>query len=142
MNVVKQINKVFSYQDLEVWKRSRKLVKDIYVITGSFPKSQQFSLCQQMQRAAVSIPSNIAEGQVKRATRDYIRHVNIALGSLAELDTQLLISFDLGYIAHVEIDTIRNDCHIVGRMLNRLVASLKNSISSESEARILEPEAL
>ena len=77
------MKKIYSYQDLEVWQRSKELVKTVYILTGKFPKSQQFSLVQHMQRAAVSIPSNIAEGQAKKSTRDYIRHLNIALGSLA-----------------------------------------------------------
>ena len=135
-------SKIYSYQDLDVWQRSRKLVKIIYELTDTFPKSQQFGLCQQMQRAAVSIPSNIAEGQVKRATRDYIRYINIALGSLAELDTQILISFDLGYTSLAITENIRNDCSIIGRMLNKLIGSLKKTLLSSTEARTLEPEAL
>jgi len=114
-----------NYQDLEVWKRSRKLVKDIYELTYDFPKSQQFNLCQQMQRAAVSIPSNIAEGQAKKSTRDYIRHLNISLGSLAELDTQLLLSSDLDYSPISKVDIIRNDCIIIAKMLNKLISNLK-----------------
>ncbi len=132
-------NKIFSYRDLDVWQRSRRLVKLIYQATELFPKSQQFSLCQQMQRAAVSIPSNIAEGQVKRATRDYIRHLNIALGSSAELDTQILLSLDLGYIDTTKSETLTEECAIIGRMLNKLVASLTLKLSPKPEARSLEP---
>ena len=133
-------NKIYSYRDLDVWQRSRRLVKTIYVLTESFPKSQQFVLCQQMQRAAISIPSNIAEGQVKRSTRDYIRFLNIALGSLAELETQLLLALDLDYVTVQDSNVIGEECSIIGRMLNKLVASLEAKLNSP-EARILEPEA-
>jgi four helix bundle protein len=132
-------DKIFSYRDLDVWKRSRRLVKMIYDVTESFPKSQLFSLCQQMQRAAVSVPSNIAEGQVKRATRDYIRHLNIALGSIAELDTQVLLSQDLGYIDAATSKMLEEECAIIGRMLNKLVSSLEAKLPLKPGARILEP---
>lgn len=134
-------SKIYSYRDLDVWKRSRTMVKIIYEITEQFPTSQRFGLCSQMQRSAVSVPSNIAEGQVKRSTRDYIRHLNIALGSLAELDTQRLLAQDLNYIQPHTSELVGEECEIIGRMLNKLVASLKTKLSSP-EARSLEPEAL
>lgn len=135
-----------NYRDLEVWQRSRRLVKTIYLLTETFPKSQQFVLTQQMQRAALSIPSNIAEGQAKRATRDYIRHVNIACGSLAELDTQLLLACDLGFANATATAPTEEECAIIGRMLNKLVSSLEASLERRKnvspEPRSLEPEPL
>jgi len=137
------MEKIFSYRDLDVWKRSRELVKMIYVLTDQFPQSQRFSLCQQMQRAVVSVPSNIAEGQVKRATRDYMRHLNIALGSLAELDTQILLAMDLEFINTKQAENVLQECGIIGRMLNKLVSSLRRNLENaetpKPEAQSLEP---
>ena len=89
---------VLNYRDLEVWRNSRKLVKDVYELTERFPQKEIYSLTSQLRRAAVSIPSNIAEGHSRSSTKDYIQFVSIAIGSLAELDTQLLLAEDLGYI--------------------------------------------
>lgn len=135
------MTKIFSYHDLEVWQRSRKLVKEIFTLTESFPQSQRFCLCQQMQKAAVSIPSNIAEGQVRKATRDYIRFLNIALGSTSELDTQILLSFDLGYTSEKLCKKLGEECAIIGRMLNKLITSLESKLAYP-KAQSLEPEAL
>ena len=86
-----------SYKGLIVWQKSIALVKCIYVLTARFPNEEKFGLISQMRRAAVSVPSNIAEGQARRTTRDYIKFISIADGSLAELDTQLIISIELGF---------------------------------------------
>ncbi|MEP6923253.1 MAG: four helix bundle protein [Pyrinomonadaceae bacterium] len=89
--------KVESYRDWTVWQKSIELVKHIYQLTQNFSADEKFGLVSQMRRAAVSIPSNIAEGQARRTTGDYIRFVSIAEGSLAELDTQLILSIELSY---------------------------------------------
>ena len=86
------------HKDMEVWKKSMELVTQIYSITKAYPKEELFSLTSQMRRAAVSIPSNIAEGCARATDKESIRFLDIALGSLAELDTQILISKELGYI--------------------------------------------
>jgi four helix bundle protein len=83
--------KLQSYKDLEVWKRSLTLVKNVYIIARELPKFEQFGLTSQIQRSAVSIPSNIAEGYARKGTGDYIRFLSIAYGSAAELETQLII---------------------------------------------------
>lgn len=83
------------YKSLIVWQRSIALVKLIYQATAKFPSDEKFGLISQMRRAAVSIPSNIAEGQARRTTGDYVRFVSTAEGSLAELDTQLTIAIEL-----------------------------------------------
>lgn len=134
-------NNTFSYRDLEVWQRARTMVKRIYDVTHTFPQDQRFGLTQQMQRAAVSIPSNIAEGQVRHATKDYIRFLNIALGSTAELETQLLLASDLGYISTENCENLLEEYAIIGRMLNKLIQSLAAKLSSP-EAQRLEPEVL
>ena len=86
------------HKDLEAWKKSIDLVKDIYSITKDFPSSEQFGLVSQMRRAAVSIPSNLAEGLARFSDKDCTRFIDISLGSLAELETQIIIAKELNFI--------------------------------------------
>ena len=86
-----------SYKDLLVWQKAFDLVKYVYMLTGEFPANEKYGLVAQMRRAAVSVPSNIAEGQARHSTREFILFVSHAEGSAAELETQLLISVELGY---------------------------------------------
>ncbi len=86
------------YKDLEVWKKSIELVKEIYILTESFPQSEQFGLISQIKRAVISVPSNIAEGCARYSNKETSRFVDIAIGSIAEIDTQLIIAKELGYI--------------------------------------------
>jgi four helix bundle protein len=90
--------KLNSYQDLIVWRKSMELTKLVYAATAKFPASEQFGLVSQLRRAAVSIPSNIAEGFSRGSTKEFIQFINIALGSSSEVETQLLLSRDLGYL--------------------------------------------
>lgn len=90
--------KVKSYRDLVVWQRAKAFAVEVYRVTESFPRKEQYSLTDQVRRAAVSVPSNIAEGHIKRSDREFARHLDIALGSAAELDTQLEIALDVGYL--------------------------------------------
>jgi four helix bundle protein len=119
------------YRDLMVWQKSMDLVLDIYRITGGFPKNELYGLVSQMQRAAVSIPSNIAEGHGLKQTQAYLRHLAIAGGSLAELETQLEIATRLGYLAERDKE-LNQQANEVGRMLAGLRRSLK-SRQNESE---------
>lgn len=91
------------YKDMEVWKESITLVLAVYKITNDFPADEKYGIVPQMRRCAVSIPSNISEGVVKTSNKDSVRFIEIAMGSLAELDTQLVISEKLGYISSMEI---------------------------------------
>ena len=86
------------HKDLDVWKLGIELVEKIYKITSKFPEVEHFGLSSQMQRAAVSVPSNIAEGAARNSEKEYIRFLYVSLGSLAELETQLIISKKLNYI--------------------------------------------
>mgnify|MGYP001390941432 FL=1 len=88
-----------AHYSLDAWKVSRQLVGDVYRITQRFPKEEVFGLTSQLRRAAVSIPSNIAEGAARTGSREFGQFLNIARGSLGELETQLLIAGDLGYIS-------------------------------------------
>jgi four helix bundle protein len=90
------------HKDLEVWKESMILAKSTYNATNNFPKSEMFGLTSQIRRSAVSIPSNIAEGAARNSDKEFIQFLYISLGSLAELETQLLLSEDIGYLNNFE----------------------------------------
>lgn len=125
------------HKDLIVWQKAMDLVVAVYKLTGAFPKSEVYGLASQMQRAAVSIPSNIAEGQGLKQTQAYLRHLAIANGSLTELETQLEIARRLGYLV-VANNSIIEQAGEVGRML----AGLRRSLQPESRIRSAEPQIL
>ena len=129
-----------SYRDLEVWKKSVQLVTEIYSITTHFPKEEIYGLTNQIKRCAVSVPSNIAEGRGKRGTREFIRYLNIAYGSLAELETQLIISCNLGFLSRDVQENYLNKTAEIARMLNGLIHTLELKIPSP-KSRILNPES-
>jgi len=87
-----------SYRDLVVWRKSIDLAKHIYLATECFPKSEIYGLVNQLRRASVSVPSNIAEGQARRSPAEFVHFLHISVGSLAEIDTQLIIAEELGYL--------------------------------------------
>jgi len=120
---------VTSYRDLVVWQKAMTLVSDIYKLTREFPDSERFGLTSQIQRAAVSIPSNIAEGQGRLATKEFRQFLGIARGSLKELETQLLISIDLGYTSQEQAGACIGLTNEVGRMLNALIKALERRSS-------------
>jgi four helix bundle protein len=120
-----------AHQNLEAWKSALTLVKSIYTTTASFPKSELYGLTSQMRRAAVSIPSNIAEGAARESTPEFQRFLYIARGSLAELETQLLIANDLGYIA--DLGPLQKDVDHVSALLTGLIKNLKNRTSRTRE---------
>ena len=110
--------------DLLVWQKSRVLVKNIYDLTAEYPKSEQFGLVDQMRRAAVSVPSNIAEGFGRSSKKEFKQSLNIARGSIAELQTQLLLSFDLGFLDKENYDSIDAQVIELYKMLNSLIKKL------------------
>ena len=114
-----------SYRELKVWQKSVDLAKDVYELTRLFPKSQQFSLVQQMERSAVSIASNIAEGSGRNGTQEFIQYIGIACGSLYELQTQLIIANKIGFVEKANLDKQINETEEISRMLNGLKLSLK-----------------
>ena len=116
--------KVRNYQELIVWERAMDLVEEIYKATKEFPREELYALTSQIRRAAVSIPSNIAEGQGRRTTADFLRHLSIAYGSLREVETQALIARRLSYIAQAKLEEVMDRAGEVGRLLNGLMASL------------------
>lgn len=117
--------KVRNYQDLIAWQRSMDFVEEIYSSTRVFPREEVYSLTNQLRRAAVSIASNIAEGQGRQTTPDFCRHLSIAYGSLREAETQILIAHRLGYLSAAATDHLIVIAGEIGRLLNGLMNSLR-----------------
>jgi four helix bundle protein len=115
-----------SYRDLKVWQLSKEIVKDIYLITKAFPKEELYVLTSQIRRAAISVPSNIAEGHARKGTKEYLHHLSIALGSLAEIETQLELAIDLEFVAADNILILSKKLDETGKMLRGLQQSLAN----------------
>ena len=118
------MSEIKSFQDLEVWQRARELVTETYRLCKQLPKEELYSLSDQMRRAAVSIPSNIAEGFGRTGSKDYPHFLSIALGSTFELQTQLMLCEDLGYFKTNENSKALDLCDRIGMMLNRLLKKL------------------
>ncbi len=114
------------HYDLDVWKDAVRLVRDVYRFTATFPDSERFGLTAQMRRAAVSVPSNIAEGAARGGQRELMRFLAIARGSLAELDTQVWIALDLGFLT--DGNALQSSMQMLFARLNALIASIRNKI--------------
>lgn len=114
---------VKSHKDLKVWQESMTLVTQIYKISEDFPKHEVYGLTSQIRRAAVSIPSNIAEGAGRKGGKEFSRFLYIALGSLSEVETQLEISIRLEYIN--DIEEINKSVYFIRKMLSNLIKSLE-----------------
>jgi four helix bundle protein len=115
------------YRDLMVWQKGMLLAKEVYRLTRAFPSDERFGLVSQMRRAAVSIPSNIAEGQARRTTSEFIQFISQAEGSVAELDTQLILSVDLGYCVVDQAAFAAEMISELKKMLNGLRRTLLKS---------------
>lgn len=113
------------FKELEIWKRSRLFCSKIYKITSNFPDSERFGLTNQLRRVCVSIPSNIAEGSSRSSNKDFSRFLEIAIGSAYEIETQLLIAFDLGFINTNEIEIVSKELNEIIRMISRFRTTLK-----------------
>ncbi len=113
-----------SYQDLEVWQKAMDLVVDCYHLTEGFPKSETYGLCSQLQRAAVSVPANIAEGRSRQYKKEFVQHTSISYGSLAELEILVRIAERLEYFDNSRSKEILDKTSEIGRMLNGLRRSL------------------
>lgn len=115
-----------THKDFDVWKLSMEVVINVYEITKPFPDEEKFGLVSQMRRCAVSIPSNIAEGAARGSTKEFLRFLQIARGSLAELETQMELALRLGFTRNNE--KINADLIVMSKMLYKLTESLKNKI--------------
>ena len=135
------MNEIRSYRDLNVWQLSMDLVAQIYTLTGDFPQREIYGLTSQMRRASVSIPSSIAEGHARFSTKEFVRHISIALGSLAELETQIEVSRRLGFADPARVLKTIEECDHVGRMLHNLTHSLESKIERDSNQASVRPRA-
>ena len=119
-----------SYRDYIVWQKSIDLSVEIYKLVKLLPKTETYALSDQMRRAVVSIPSNIAEGQGRNSAREFVHFLGIARGSQKELETQIYICKRLEYFTEEEASTALNLCEEVGKMLNTLINKIRSSFSN------------
>lgn len=120
--------KIKSFTDLKAWERGHKLVLDVYKITKKFPREEQFGLTNQLRRAAVSFTSNIAEGFSRHSYKEKLQFYSMALGSLTEIQNQLLIAKDIGYITKEEFDKLAEQTITVNKITNGLIKKTKSVI--------------
>jgi len=114
-----------SFENLVYWQKARQLAKEIYRLSSSFPKTEQFGLSSQLRRAAVSVVSNIAEGYGRQYRSDYIHFLNIARGSCYEIEAQLILCIDLEFLLEQDVVHARQLCEEIGKMLNAAIQSLQ-----------------
>ena len=120
----------YAYKKLQVYSKALDFVTHVYTLLKNFPKEEQYALCDQLRRAAVSVPSNIAEGMGRFSIKERAHFIEIAYGSLLETNCQLEIASKLGYIGEKELITIDNECAELARMLSGLRASILSSLDS------------
>lgn len=113
----------YGYRNLVVWKKAKELAIEVYRLTNDESIRRDFSLVDQMRRSAVSVPSNIAEGDERKSDKDSVRFFHIAKGSLAELSTQLEIARDVGYFTEAQVEPLITQCEELGKMLGALIRS-------------------
>ena len=113
-----------NFRKLTIWIKSMDLVREIYQLTNTFPQHERFGLMSQMQRAAVSVPTNIAEGSAKTSNKDFARFLEISIGSLLEMETELTIALNLKYIDSMIFEKIQNE--IIE--LQKMITGFKNKL--------------
>ncbi|UWX66022.1 four helix bundle protein [Empedobacter stercoris] len=118
-----------THKDLDVWKLSIDFVTVIFTITKGFPKEEQFGLTNQIRRAAVSVPSNIAEGAGRKSDKEFLQFLYISLGSVQEIDTQILISLNLNYLTKSEYEILLIKLDQISKMLSGLIKSVKEKLN-------------
>ena len=116
---------VKSHEDLGVWRLGVELAKDLYVLTEKLPDKEKYRLIDQLCRAAISIPSNIAEGSSRKSRKDFMRFLAIALGSLAEVKTQIILAVELRYILPEQIKAIQTKANMLGKKIHALYNALE-----------------
>lgn len=124
-----------NYRDLKVWQKAMDLTERIFVLSEKFPKQQAYVMTSQIQRSALSVPSNVAEGRSRHSENDFIYHLNIARGSLAELETQILLSMRLKYLSETE----GNELLLVTSEITRMLHGLKTSLKDKAKTYNLKP---
>ena len=118
------------YKDLLVWQKGMSLAKGVYELTARFPADERFGLVSQMRRASISVPSNIAEGQARQGTREFLQFLSHASGSLAELETQVLLSGEMKYCAQKDVEAITALVSELQKMISALRRSLEGSLAT------------
>jgi four helix bundle protein len=116
-----------SYRDLIVWQKAYSLCLEVYKAAKDFPRSEEYGLTSQLRRCSVSIPSNIAEGYNRKGRKEYVQFLHTAYGSLAELQTQLMLAKDIGYLPSDHFAKLYEGADEVGKMLWKMIDSLKAS---------------
>lgn len=116
-----------NYRELIVWQDAIKITKAVYLLTGKFPKQETYALADQLRRAAVSVPSNIAEGQARKSPGDFRRFLHISLGSLAEVDTQLVLAQEFGYLSKEDVDPMDEKIQNLRKKLYALINTLPST---------------
>jgi four helix bundle protein len=119
----------FSFENLKVWQESRKLVSEIYRLVRKFPKEEKFALGDQIRRAVISVPSNIAEGNGRGSLKEQIHFIEIAYGSLMEVYCQLQVASDLSFIQEADLENIKPKVSSIANMLTGLRASLRKRLT-------------
>lgn len=122
--------KVSSYKDLIVWQKSMDFAERVYLVTTKFPQHEIYALSNQLRRAVVSVPSNVAEGSCRRSKAEFIRFINIASGSLAEVETQLLLAERLRYLDKSQLNELQAASGEIGKMLFSLQRSLTEKVAA------------
>lgn len=117
-----------SYKDFKVWQKAMDLTVEIYKLVKLLPKEETYALSDQMRRSVVSIPSNIAEGQGRNTTKEFVFFLGVARGSQTELETQLQICINLNYLTEKNAENALNLCEEVGKMLNTLIKKLRQTL--------------
>jgi len=113
-----------NFKKLDIWIKSMSLVKEIYILTNKFPKSEQFGMISQIQRSAVSVPANIAEGSAKSSNKDFSRFLEISMGSACELETLIILSKNLNYIDNNCYESIEKQIQEIQRMIKSFISQL------------------
>jgi four helix bundle protein len=116
-----------SYKDLIAWRKAMDLVTEVYRVTRSFPRDELYGLTNQLRRAAVSVPSNVAEGQARFSRKEFHHFLSHARGSLVEIETQLMIAQSLEYVGTQDVASLLDKAAELGRILNGLIASIKSA---------------
>lgn len=120
---------IYSFEKLNVWQEAKKLVVDVYNLLDAFPKFEKYALCDQIRRAVVSVPSNIAEGSGRKSLKEQIHFLEISYGSLMEAYNQLLIAIDLTYISEESVENIKPRIDSVAKMINGLSNSYAEKLN-------------
>ena len=122
-----------THKDLRVWRQSIEMVTSIYLITQSFPKEEMFGLVSQMRRASVSVPSNIAEGYARGTDKEKLHFLRISSGSMSEVETQLMLGLNLGYIDQEKYNELSETVTSVWKQLNSLISSIKKRLTPQEQ---------